>query len=152
MSNGKSGFTLATPPTPTIKKEGYTLSICAPAGGGDITVTVADLEAELDSQGIVSPNDAANPVEIVRVYGQTAPKNRLTRDALTDADVVANGATNTYTDEGADAQYVHAGERGGKEVCVLDENCDLIPDETVDDAVAWTIVDGSCMVFDLDVA
>lgn len=146
----KSGFSLVAPVVPELAKKGTTISLCGAAGGS--TVTVADLEAALAGQGLVSPNDPANPAEIVRVYGTTAPKGRLTRDQLTDSDITANGQAVTYTDEGGDGQYVHAGEKAGEEVCLIDSDCNLVADETVADTLSWDIPEGSCMVFEIDYA
>lgn len=147
MSNDKSGFSLVAPVVPALKKQGTTISIC-----GAQTVTVADLEAALAAQGIVSPNDATLPAKIVRAYGTTAPKGRLTRDQVTDADVTANGAAVSYTDAGGDLQYVHAGEKNGEEVCLIDADCDSVADDVLDPAITWDIPADSCTVFELDYA
>ena len=149
---GKSDFSLVKPPVAELKKEGYTISLCAPVGGGNLTYSVADIEAALLAAGIESPNITGNPPQIVGIYGTTAPKGRVTRDHVTDADVTANGGSVLYTDEVGIAQNVAAGERAGKEVCLLDEDCNLITDESVDDTNQWEIPEGSCMVFAIDVA
>lgn len=148
----KSGFTLSSPPTPTLTKEGYTLSRCAPVGGGDLTVTVADIESYVATAGIVSPNNAANAGEIVGIYATSASKGRPTLDHVTGVETIATGSTNTYTDELGAPQNVLATENAGKEVCLLDEDCNRIPDATVDDTVEWVIAEGTCMVWSFDIA
>lgn len=147
MSDNKSGFSLVAPIVPELTKKGTTISIC-----GVATVTVADLEAALAAQGIVSPNDPTQPAKIVRAYGTTAPKGRLTRDQITDADVTATGEVVSYTDAGGDLQYVHAGEKNGEEVCLIDADCDKIADEVLDPAIEWDIPADSCTVFEIDYA
>ena len=147
MSN-KSGFTLVQPTTPLLKKQTTTFSICGGAGGQDITV--ADLNALLVAEGLTSPNGNATPV-IVRSEIGTAPKGRPTSDQQTDTIITATGETVTITENGNDT-LVHGGETEFHEVCLLDENCDLVPDEVLDPAISYNIPADSCVKFAVDYA
>lgn len=150
MANDKSGFSLVAPIVPELTKKGTTISMCGGVGG--TVVSVADIEAALAAQGIVSPNDDTQAAKVVSAYGTNAPKGRMTRDQITDADIVATGEVVTYTDEGGDVQYVHSGERNGEEVCLIDADCNLQVDAPLDPAIEWSIPENSCVVFAVDYA
>lgn len=141
--SAKSDFNLVIPEQKPLKTESKRFTACGP-----LVLTVADIEASLIADGCVSPNDPANPLEIVSIKYGTAPKNDTVFDnANGDAEVVANGDAVTYLDSKGDPFNLEGGEGGFVSVCVVDENCDLIPDTTVADAESWDIPAGSCEQF-----
>lgn len=135
-----ANFNLVIPEQKPLKTESKRFTACGP-----ITLTIGDIETALIDAGCVSPNDPTRPLQIVGVKYGTAPKNDTVYDnANGDVEVVANGAAVTYTDSKGDLFNLEGGESGHTDVCVVDENCDLVPDTTVSDTESWNIPAGSC--------
>lgn len=139
----KADFNLTIPEQTPLKTESKFFTAC-----GAAVLTIADLEASLVAAGCVSPNDPANPPQITGITYATLAKNTPALDNLNgDAEVVATGEAMTVTDAKGDPFLLAGGNKDHIEVCVLDEDCDLVPDASIDDAFAFDVPADSCVKF-----
>ena len=141
--SSSADFNLTIPEQTPLKTESKFFTAC-----GAAVLTIADLEAALVAAGCVSPNDDANPPQITGISYGTLAKGTTTLDNLNgDAEVVATGEAVTVTDAKGDPFLIPGGNKDSIQVCVLDEDCDLVPDDTIDDAFAFDVPADSCVKF-----